>query len=337
MDFGDIRFLGITMAVILGRSVFLVWSGTRYRKALNRFASNSVIWKITSPSILRGRKRSAILLIAVIFCLGLALARPQWGVDWKEKKQKGLDIVVAIDTSKSMLAPDESPDRLGWAKKCVGDLARSLKGDRIGLIAFAGEAFLECPLTTDLDGFYLMLNNISAGTIGRGGTSLSSVVEEAARALKWSTGDKHILIVVSDGGMTEGNMDNAVELAKKNHIAIFSVGVGSEKGITIPSGSAGSKTGFVTDEKGEAVISRLESGTLRELSEKTGGVYISSHGNGSAVSEIYSKYLKKFTPSEGKEMLSRSLVDRFQLPLAVGALFLFIEIAISGMIFHEKI
>src|SRR3989338_4362982 len=167
-----VRYLLFASGLML--VIFFIWSMRRRERLVERFVERNLAGTITpSVSIRRKVLKISILTLAILLSI-VALMRPQWGFEWEEVKRTGLDILVAMDVSKSMLAMDVKPNRLERAKFAVKDLIKRLNGDRIGLIAFAGTAFLQCPLTIDYNGFLLALDDISTGTIPRGGTSISN-------------------------------------------------------------------------------------------------------------------------------------------------------------------
>ena len=228
----------IWLVPLLG--VFYIWAAKKEKAKMERFAQKELLSRIApfyakDPRVLR-----IFLNIAAVLLLILAFSRPQWGFYWKEDKYKGLDIIVAVDTSKSMFAVDIAPNRLSFAKTELGDFIKRLKGDRIGLIAFSGQAFLQCPLTVDYRGFSLTLNDLSADTIPTGGTSLLSAIEEAVRSYKGAETKNKILIIITDGENTEGAVRKAVRAAKKEGIMISCIGIGTHEGEFIP----------ILDEKG---------------------------------------------------------------------------------------
>ncbi|MDD5439233.1 MAG: VWA domain-containing protein [Candidatus Omnitrophica bacterium] len=328
----------LILTVIAGAviAVFILFAESRYRKSLSRFAERSVIGKISSPAIPAARKITAVVTIAVILFIGLALAEPQWGTDWKARRSKGMDIIFCLDTSKSMLARDSVPDRIGLAKNAIEGLVKKLKSDRVGLIAFAGEAFLECPLTTDYDEYLLILRSITVGSISTGGTSFVSMCEEAARAFKWgAAGDQKIVIVLSDGESTDSNVRDAAAIAKKNKITIFSIGIGTAQGIQVSSTDEKGKAITVTDAKGTPLIARLDESALKALSTETGGVYVPAGGNSEIVNFLYDREFKKYIQKEAEETLSRALINRFQIPLAMAVFLLFIDLLITTRRFDE--
>ena len=217
-----------------GRIAGLFWLYRRFdarqRAALAEFASSHLLDKLTA-SFSPGRRRvKRALFAAAIAFTCLALARPHLGYHWEEQKQRGIDILFAIDTSKSMLTQDVTPDRLTRAKLAITDLVRKLDGDRVGLIAFAGDAFLQAPLTLDYNAFQESLDAIDTSTIPRGGTDISSAIQEAQAALDSETKNRKILVLVTDGEDLEAKGIDAARAAAKDGLTIYTIGVGTPSG-----------------------------------------------------------------------------------------------------------
>ena len=174
--------------LILALAVFLFWSFKMRRLAREKFAQAPLLKELLEEaSFFRQKMKSFLLVLAVVFII-LALMRPQMGFQWEEIRMKGLDIIVAVDTSKSMLAQDILPSRLERAKLAIRDFIKDINGDRLGLVAFAGSAFLQCPLTVDYGGFLLALDDLTVFSIPKGGTSISSAIEEALKSYKAGEG-----------------------------------------------------------------------------------------------------------------------------------------------------
>ncbi len=206
----------------------------RQRAALAEFASSHLLARLTA-SFSPGRRRlKRVLFVAAVAFIFVALARPQFGYHWEENKQRGIDILFAIDTSKSMLTQDVTPDRLTRAKLAITDFVNKLDGDRVGLIAFAGDAFLQAPLTLDYDAFEESLDAIDTSTIPRGGTDIASAIQEAQAAFGKETQNKKILVLITDGEDLEAKGIDAARAAAKDGLTIYTVGVGSPAGGLIP-------------------------------------------------------------------------------------------------------
>ena len=170
------------------------------------------------------------LAVAAVTIVLLALARPQWGFDWEEARQRGLDVVVAIDTSRSMLAADIPPNRLARAKLAALDLKRLARADRVGLVAFAGSAFLQCPLSFDDEAFRQSVNALDVNIIPVGGSAIAEAIETARAAFKEKNDNHKVLVLFTDGEDNDGRAVEAAEAAAKDGMRIFTIGVGSANG-----------------------------------------------------------------------------------------------------------
>ena len=220
------------------------------------------------------------LLLLAVACLFGALAGPELGFHWEKISRRGNEVVFAIDTSRSMLTPDVKPNRLTRAKLAIDDMARQLEGDGIGIVAFAGSAFLVCPLTLDHGAFQQSLDAIDVNTIPLGGTNISSAIVAAREALRRRPGSDRILILVTDGENLQGDaLTAAQEAAKQDGLRIYTVGIGTADGelIPLPADLGG---GYVKDESGELVKSHLDESGLKAIAAATGGAYVHLVGQG---------------------------------------------------------
>ncbi|MBN1520954.1 MAG: VWA domain-containing protein, partial [Candidatus Aureabacteria bacterium] len=234
-----------------------------------------------------------------------------------------------VDTSKSMLAQDVKPNRLERAKLAIKDFIKHLQGDRIGLIAFSGEAFLQCPLTVDYNGFLLSLDSLSVNSITRGGTSISQAIKEAIKSYEGGFKKYKVLIMITDGEDHEGAPLKAAEDAKKEGIKIFCIGIGTPEGELISvEDEKGNKT-FLKDSQGNVVKTRLDETTLQKIALATGGSYVRSGATEFGLDMIYDKKLSKMEKRELESKLAKQFEDRFQIPLALAFLLLAGELFIN--------
>lgn len=338
MRFFEIQILFYTLWSILVLAFFYIWAEKRYDRISRRFARKEVLGKIVPSHVFKVRKFGVFLNIAAVCLIGIALARPQWGVYWKAKRTRGADVIFALDVSKSMLARDAKPDRvstpavaadrLTFAKKEIKDFVRRLQGGRAGLIVFSGEAFLSCPLTSDYDGFFLILDNSNIESVARGGTSIAGAMEEAMRNFKWAAGRQKILIIISDGENTAGNIDKAVDKAKEDNIVIHCVGIGSREGEIIQYADEKGEKVIVKDENGNVVRSKLDEDTLKKIARETGGMYAYSDKAESALGRIYKEKLEKLEKQEIEETLEKSYKERFQFPVAIALILLLADMVL---------
>ncbi|HEY2344099.1 MAG TPA: VWA domain-containing protein, partial [Chthoniobacteraceae bacterium] len=246
----------------------LAWQYRRFdraqRAALAQFAGARLLDKLTS-SVSPGRRRVKRALFTLgVGLLFVALARPQAGFEWQETHRKGLEILFAVDTSKSMLAEDVKPSRLARAKLAVTDLVAKLNGDGVGLLAFAGNGFLQCPVTLDYDAFQESLDALDTNTIPRGGTDIASAIREAEAVFQTRSAADKILVLITDGEDLGGEGIAAAEEAAKHGVKIFTVGVGSAAGELIPVPNENGGVEFAKDENGQLVKSHLDEATLKK-------------------------------------------------------------------------
>ena len=323
MTFAEPIWIFAGLVVIAGMAWIYRRFDLRQRAALAEFASSHLLAKLTASfSPVRRRIKRALFVAALAFTF-LALARPQIGFHWEEEKQRGIDILFAIDTSKSMLTQDVTPDRLTRAKLAITDLVRKLDGDRVGLIAFAGEAFLQAPLTLDYDAFQESLDAVDTNVIPRGGTDVASAIQEAQAAFGKESKNRKILVLVTDGEDLEARGIDTARAAGKDGLVIYTVGVGSPSGGLIPIASANGGTDFVKDASGQFVKSHLDENTLKQIAEATGGTYQPLGQQGQGLQTIYDQALAPLPKEDLASKRQRVYNERFQWPLAaaLGCLF----------------
>ncbi len=299
--------------------LFFRLAGRARQKRLEQFIQARLLSILTvgiSPA--RRKIRFAFLILAVVFLI-VALARPQHGFDLQEVEQRGLDIVVAVDTSKSMLAADIAPDRLTRARLAALELMQKAGADRLGLVAFAGDAFLECPLTIDDTAFQQCVQALDVNTIPRGGTAIAAAINTALTAFKEGNHYK-VLVLITDG---EDNDDEAAALAAAQKAAqaglkIFTVGVGTTQGVLL-------NPNQVRDPDGNAVKSHLNEALLQQIAGASGGFYLPLRGAGT-MDTLYERGLAPLPKTEGKERLVRRYHEQYHWPLAAAILLLLAEL-----------
>jgi Ca-activated chloride channel family protein len=271
---------------------------------------------------LRNLKR-ALWLVAV-FATFVAVARPQKGYEWREVKRKGIDILFAVDTSRSMLAQDLSPDRLERARLGILDFIARLNGDRVGLIPFAGSAFALCPLTLDYEAFRESLNALDTDLIPRQGTDLASCIKEAERLFDENGNNHRVLVLLTDGEDLQGDVIDTAKEATKKGMTIYTVGVGSPEGATIPVMGPYGQKDLVRDETGKVVRTTLDEETLKKIAEVTGGLYVPLGRGAEGLNTIYQEKLRLVPQSEMDQRMERIPLERFEWPLgaAIGLLLL---------------
>lgn len=303
---------------------FFIWAQRERRTALLRFAEARLLPVLTPHLELHRYALRFGLLTAALTSMLIALAGPQWGFHWEEVHREGVDIIVALDASRSMLAEDVKPNRLERAKLGIQDLVRQLKGDRIGLVAFAGSAFTQCPLTLDYDAFNESLRAVSTGIIPKGGTAIGEAIRTSLAAFEGHQGKHTALILFTDGEDHGGKVEAAVQEAADRGIHIYTIGIGSPEGDLIPITVNGQQT-FVKDRKGQVVKSRLDETRLRQISTATQGAYVRAAGPNLGLDQIYDDYISKLDRRELKSTMEKKFEQRFQIPLLIAFALLCIE------------
>ena len=291
--------------------------GERSRRiALNRLIAARLQSRLAGGvSVWRRRVICALTMLGLALAV-LSMARPQWGFSWDERREMGRDVLIAVDTSRSMLAADLQPSRLKRAKLAAEDLLTHLKGDRVGVIAFAGSSFLQAPLTSDFAATKDTLAELDTDIIPRGGTNLTEAITAADDAFGKGESDQRALIIFTDGEELE---EDAVKAARehKDKFRIFTVGLGSVDGALIPMPNERGGTQFVRDEKGEYVKSKLDEKRLREVAEAGGGFYVHLQNGPAEMRQIATEGLGKMKEATTNEShFSKRPTERYQWPLA---------------------
>ena len=328
MNFSNLEYVHLFWLIPV-LVLFYIWVFRNRRRALETFAEAHLIPNLTVSVSVFKQKIKALLTVLAIFFLVLALIGPKWGFRWREVERRGVDIMVAIDTSRSMLTADVKPNRLERAKLAVKDLLYLLEGDKIGLIAFAGSAFVQCPLTLDYGACALTLNRINTTIIPRGGTNLADAIQTAMDAFD-TKGKKHrALIIITDGESHEGDAEVTAKEAADAGVKIFCVGIGTKAGelITITDES-GSQT-FLKDGRGQVVKSKLDEVALQKIALTTGGSYVKAAGANFGLDVIYEEKIAKMEKKALESQLQKRYEDRFQIPLIVAFILIVTEACIG--------
>ena len=319
LTFGAPDWFWLLAAIPLAAILFL-WSHRRGRELVSKIVAPRLREQLAgSVSPLRRTVRAALMLTALVFA-ALALAQPRYGFIEKETKQKGRDVIVAIDTSRSMMATDVSPTRLARAKLFTQDLVRLMQGDRVGLIAFAGSAFLQAPLTLDYSAVTNSLDELDTDLIPVGGTNLAAAINAALEAFGKAEGNTRALVVLTDGEELDADGIAAAKRAAQEGIRIFTVGIGSPEGSLIPIRLDDGQPDFVRDKAGKPVTSKLDESRLREIAAATGGFFIPIGPE--AARDIFEKGIVPMELSENGVFNARQPIERYQWPLAVATILL---------------
>lgn len=275
-----------------------------------------------SVSRAKRRWRFSLLLLGMSAII-VSLAQPRYGYSWEESKRRGRDVLLAVDVSKSMLATDAAPNRLSRAKLAAQDLLQQLGGDRVGLVAFAGRAFLQAPLTADFNAVLTSLSELDPEIIPRGGTNIAEAIKVAVEAFGKGESEHRALIIFTDGEELDADALKAAEEAKDS-VRIFGVGIGTADGSLIPEpGRAGGE--FIRDEKGNYVKTRLDESRLRKIAELSGGFYVHLLNGPAEMKQIVQQGLARMSEKEIDAKLSRKPIERYQWPLGAGLVLLVVS------------
>lgn len=315
--------------VCAAAGLFVAWSYLR-RKALLKGWTRTHLLDTEADEVNWSRRSTkAVLWVGFLFVLATALLGPQWGTRWEEINRRGADIIVALDVSKSMLAEDVKPNRLARAKLAIKDLVSQLEGDRVGLVVFAGSAFLQCPLTVDYSAFSLNLDAVGPELIPRGGTRLERAIDIALDAFEKASQGSQVLILISDGEEHEGQAVRAAEEAAEKGVRIFSIGIGTPEGELIPVPSQSGGTEFLKNRQGEVVKSRLNEAALRQVALSGNGAYVRATAGSVGLDRIYAQYIEPLDDKEFDSQLKQQHILRYQWPLAAAFVWFLIEPLIS--------
>ena len=320
--FGHPKFLYLLWAIIPLVLLYL-FAFRQKRKAYQRFSQPHLFQQLTASVHYGRQKAKAVLTILSFLFLTIALAGPQIGTKLELVRRQGLDIMIALDISASMLAEDIKPNRLLKAKHAISSLIDRLNGDRLGLMAFAGSSFVQCPLTTDYAAARLFLDALDVDTISQSGTDISEAIEKGASVFNPEADEYKVLILFSDG---EHHGAQAIESAKATFnqgIRIYCVGVGSpEQGVPIPLREPNGKfLGYKWDGKGDLVVTTLNDLLLREIAQLTQGNYYQATTGEEEITRLYED-LASLEKQEIEERQFTQYEDRFQYFLALALLFL---------------
>ncbi len=325
--FGASEFL-FGLVSVPAAALFFYFVARQTDHTLAAFGDSALMERLTATVNRSGRLAKRILVVVVLGLLVFALARPQFGTRVETVKREGLDVIVAIDVSRSMLAEDIAPNRLEKAKFTVSTLIRRLDGDRVGLVAFAGEAFVQSPLTLDYAAALLFLNAMEPDIVSVQGTDLGAALQTALDAFDAGTNQHRALIVITDGEDHERGIDDAVERATDEGVRILAVGMGTPAGVPVPQfDAAGRRTGFMRDEGGNVITSVLDETTLVRIVEETSGQYYRASPRGSELDEL----VEELTGETGRELESLEVTqfeEQFQIFVGLGLLLLIAEMLI---------
>ncbi len=311
--------------LVLALSLFYIWAFRRKEAMLRRFASPGLLRHLL-PAVSPARQvaKAVLVQLAVVFIL-LALVEPQMGYKWREVKRRGVDIMIALDTSRSMLAGDVAPNRLAVAKRKIEDLVNLLDGDRIGLVAFAGRAFVQCPLTLDYGAFRTILDSVDVDSIPTPGTAIGRAIDKCLAAFDQKERKFKVIILITDGEDHEHKALEAARRARDAGAPIYTVGVGTRAGAYIMITNERGDRVHLKARDGSPVKSHLDEKTLQEIALLTGGKFARADSQVWPLDRIYRECIGRMEKRRLAAKKLKRYEHRFQYPLALALLLLVVE------------
>lgn len=336
MSFANPNYLTITLIVIPALIGLFVWAGHRRRQALQRLGNPVLIARLSANVNFRGRRWQAVLWIASIALILFSLARPQWGENVQQVEREGVQVMVALDVSQSMLAEDIKPDRLSRAKMEIADLMTRLGGDEIGLVLFSGASFIQFPLTSDYGTARSFLDGARPEVISKPGTDIGHAVRTAMSGFDENSSAQRVIVLITDGEGHDPNSMDVVQQAADEGVVFYTIGFGSPEGVPIPEYDAyGNQVGFKQDRNGEIVLSRLDEGTLQEIARIGNGQYFRATASGGELDTLVSE-LNRLQQGEIGTQMEVHRIERFQVFLLLALALLIVATLIPERIERRK-
>lgn len=320
MQFANPQVLIIAAIIIPAAALLILWAQRKQRNALDRLGNSALLQRLTASVNWNGRRWQAALRLAALSLLFIALARPQWGSESTEVDQEGLQVIVALDVSQSMLADDLKPNRLDRAKLEIADLTKRLHGDEIGLVLFSGASFVQVPLTTDYSTALNYLDSAGPDSISRPGTVIGDAIRTATQAFDDKLASQKVLILMTDGEDVETDPLAAARDAAETGVLIYSIGFGTPEGSSVPETNPfGQVIGQKVDAQGNPVISRMNETALQDIAQAGNGRYYRAQADGGELDSL----LREIDGLQRAQLQSRVTVryiERFQIFLGLALL-----------------
>ena len=313
------------LLLVVGMLVVFLWTAAWKKKAKNKFASKNLL-KLLSPeqSVFKPILKHVVLSLAIVSLI-IALVNPKIGTKLETVKREGVDVVFAIDVSKSMLAEDIVPNRLEKAKQLTSRIIKKLVSDRVGIIAYAGKAFPQLPITTDYASARMFLQNMNTDMLSSQGTAIDEAIQLSRTYYNDEEQTNRVLIIISDGEDHNNLSNDVAEAAAEEGIKIYTIGVGTEKGGPIPIKRNGVVLKYKKDSNENMVITKLNSKTLIEISDIGNGVYLDGK-NTSEVTEKITEILGNLDKKEFEAKEFSEYKDQFQWFLGIALLFIILDV-----------
>ena len=305
-------------------AVTLVVHNRQKQRLLQRFAGSEFMDRLTGKNRRGRRFVKGLFLLTSLGLLLFALAGPRWGSHYQEVTQKGVDIMILVDVSSSMLVEDMEPNRLERARREILDILRVIQGDRVGLVAFSGAAFVQCPLTLDYGALQMFLNSLQPDLVPVSGTDLGAAIETGLSSFDFTSETDKVILLITDGEDNEGKGFEAARNGAAKGGKIFVFGMGDTAGGPVPEGEG--MGGFKKDEEGKLILSKLDEEGLRKIASLTGGVYVRSVAGDLDLDVLYFDGIKSRTETQTlKSGKIKVYEERFAIFVLAAFLFLILE------------
>ncbi len=336
MTFGAPNYLAILLFVAPATALLLWWAQRRRRVAMAKLGNPVLVRRLSASVNWRGRQWRNGLWLAAVMLLIFSMARPQWGEEIREIDREGVQVMVALDVSQSMLAEDVKPNRLDRAKLEISDLMNRLGGDEIGLVLFSGASFIQLPLTSDYSTARTFLDGARPGVISQPGTNIGDAVRTAMTGFDENSSSQRVIVLITDGEAHDADTVNAVQTAVDEGAIFYTIGFGSVAGVPIPEyDSAGMPAGFKTDRNGEVVLSKLDEATLQKIAAIGGGQYYRATAGGTELVALVEE-LNRLQKGEIGSQLEIMRIERYQIFLAMALALLVIATLIPARLSDPK-
>jgi len=320
--FGNSEYLwGLLIIPLL--TFFFIWSRIQRKRALRRFGNDKIL-KFLMPFASKTRPmfKFLILMLALAFIIA-GIARPQYGSKLKKVKREGIELIIALDVSNSMLAEDIQPNRLDRSKLAISRLIDKLKNDKIGLIVFAGDAYTQLPITADYNSAKLFLNSVSTQIVPKQGTAIGAAIGLATHSFTPDSKANKAVIVITDGENHEDDPISAAKTAVENGIVVHTIGMGLPQGSPIPVLRNGQKE-YMKDNQGNVVVTKLDETMLEQIAEAGNGVYVRANNAQVGLNTLFDE-INKLEKTEMESLVYSDYDDQFQYFFAIGLILILLE------------
>jgi len=298
------------------------------RRSTLRLGDPDVVLRLTEgvSKVRQQLKFIAIMIAWAMLCVGMA--NPQIGSRMENVKRKGIDLVIALDVSNSMLAEDIKPNRLERSRQAISGLINKLRGDRLGIVVFAGKAYMQMPLTTDYAAARLFLSTLNTHLIPVQGTAIGDAIELSANSFEENDHNKAI-IIITDGENHQGDAIEAAKMAAEKGIKVYTIGMGLPEGGPIPLSENNRQVGFKKDKQGNTVVTKLNSTMLQQIADAGNGIYVRANNSRAGLDRVFDE-INALEKSEIESRVFTDYEDRFQYFIAIALIFLVLEMLLMS-------